>query len=229
MIGSTDDRARRAPRGAWWAAGAALLVLAAAPLGAQTVLEQFSYDSLRPAGLQVDLGVLASSRLRGALVGGVRFDAGDIAPRLRVLLGLSYFKAPFSRPELDRFAARLASLVNDPDTNFTIDVGSITWSSVVGDVDLQYAFPQASGVTTYLGVGAGIAWRHASGAAIDGTFVQDALGGLAPAFNVTVASEIRITPGLAWTAEGRGSVASGLSTISVRTGLMFRFGRGGRR
>src|SRR6266571_5006074 len=36
-------------------------------LAAQSVLAQFSYDSLRPSGLQADLGALGASRLRGTI------------------------------------------------------------------------------------------------------------------------------------------------------------------
>ena len=52
-------------------------------LTAQSVLDQFSYDNLQPTGLRFELGALGASRLRGALVGGLRFDAGNIAVPFR--------------------------------------------------------------------------------------------------------------------------------------------------
>src|SRR5438552_2710201 len=66
-------------------------------LAAQNVTQQFTYDNLRVSGLQADLGALAASKLRGTVVGGVRLDIGQVAPSVRVLLGLSY-----DRGELDQ-------------------------------------------------------------------------------------------------------------------------------
>ena len=122
-------------------------------LSAQGVLNQFSYDSLKLWGIQADLGVLGASRLRGTVVGGVRLDYGRIAPRIRVLLGVSYFKGEFDRNATNQLAQRLRAIVNDPDSNFVIDVGRIMWSDLTTDVDLQYVLPQGHTVTAYLGTG----------------------------------------------------------------------------
>src|SRR6266498_2353252 len=119
-------------RAVWRSGGKAVGLLAvmftALPpyrLTAQGVLSQFSYDSLGLSGIQADLGVLGASRLRGTVVGGVRLDYGRVAPRIRVLLGLSYFKGAFDRQATAELAQRLRAIVNDPDSNFTIDVGRI--------------------------------------------------------------------------------------------------------
>src|SRR5207247_2329279 len=79
---------------------------------------------------------------RGTVVGGVRLDFGRVAPRVRVLLGLSYFKGEFDQRATAELARRLRAIVNDPDSNFSIDVGRIQWSDLTGDVDLQYVLPQ---------------------------------------------------------------------------------------
>ena len=164
------------------------------------------------------------------MVGAFRFDAGNIAPRVRVLLGLSYFRSNFSQSSLNDFANKIRALVNDPDSNFTVNVGQIRWSDLAGDLDLQYAFPQSQTLTTFLGAGVGVHLRHGSGSAINGTFVQDALDGLFPAANVTVGVEARLTSQVALSAEGRGVVSQGLSTASLSVGLMYRFhGAGGPR
>ncbi len=97
------------------AAGAALTG-GAMPLSAQSLLSQFSYENLKPSAVQFDVGPLAGNNIRGALTGGLRLDYGFIAPHVRVLLGLSYFKADFSSAALARFARQLDSIVN-PGTN----------------------------------------------------------------------------------------------------------------
>jgi hypothetical protein len=204
----------------------ALIVLSVGPtvrLSAQGVLEQFSYDNLKPSALQLDIGPLGGNNIRGALVGGLRLDYGLIAPHVRVLLGLSYYKADFSSEARARFEQRLKSVVIDPSGDDTIKLGSITWSDVTGDVDLQYVLPQSRTVTAYMGVGIGAHLRHGSGAAINGTFVQDALNEITAGLNGTIGTEIGAGN---WrvTVEGRGVLSSGVSTASLRTGVAYRWG-----
>ncbi len=192
-------------------------------LSAQGVLEQFSYDNLKPSALQVDVGPLGGSNIRGTLTGGLRLDYGLIAPHVRVLLGLSYYKANFSSAARARFEQRLKSVVIDPTGDDTINLGRVTWSDVTGDVDLQYILPQSRTVTAYLGVGIGAHLRHGSGAAINGTFVQDALNEITAGLNGTIGTEIGAGR---WrlTLEGRGVLSSGVSTASLRTGVAYRWG-----
>ncbi|HMG18886.1 MAG TPA: hypothetical protein VK573_09190, partial [Gemmatimonadales bacterium] len=65
-------------------------------------MNQFSYENLRFSGIQLDVGVLGASGLTGATVGGLRVDYGRIAPRVRLLLGLSYFRSQFDPQARDR-------------------------------------------------------------------------------------------------------------------------------
>jgi|SRR5690242_15124962 len=203
----------------------ALLVLAAgrpAGLAAQGLLEQFSYDNLAPSALQVDVGPLAGSNVRGTLTGGLRLDYGRIAPHVRVVLGLSYYKADFSSAARARFEQRLRGVVIDPSGDDTINLGPITWSDVTGDLDLQYILPQSRTVTAYLGVGIGAHLRHGDGSAINGTFVQDALNEITAGLNGTVGAEIGAKR---WrlTLDARGVLSSGVSTVSLRTGVVYRW------
>src|SRR3989449_4226260 len=147
-------------------------------LSAQGFLSKFSYDNLKPSALQIDLGPVGGNNIRGTLTGGLRLDYGLIAPRVRVLLGVSYYKADISAEARARFEQRLKSVVIDPSADDTIRLGRINWSDVTGDVDLQYVLPQGRAVITYLGIGLGAHIRHGSGPAINGTFVQDALNSI---------------------------------------------------
>jgi len=196
-------------------------------LTAQGVLNQFSYDNLRLSGIQADVGLLGASNLTGALAGGVRVDYGRIAPKVRVLFGLSYFRSQFSDQARARFEQRLKSIVIDPTGDDTIRVGKISLSDVIGDVDFQFVFPQGQRATVYLGAGVGIHVRNGSGAAIKGTFVEDALDVITAGLNGSMGAEFRLSPAWRLTVDGRGTVSSGLNTVSLRTGLMYRL-RGSR-
>jgi hypothetical protein len=196
-------------------------------LTAQGVLNQFSYDNLRFSGIQADVGLLGASNLTGALAGGVRVDYGMIAPKVRVLFGLSYFRSQFSDQARARFEQRLKSIVIDPTADDTIRVGRISLSDVIGDVDFQFVFPQGHSATVYLGAGVGIHVRNGSGAAIKGTFVEDALDVITAGLNGSMGAEFRLSPAWRLTVDGRGTLSTGLNTVSVRTGLMYRL-RGSR-
>lgn len=204
---------------------------------AQRIFQQFSHENLKPSALQADIGTLAGSNIRGTMTGSVRLDYGFVAPHVRVLLGVSYYRADISADARRRFEQRLRGIVIDPSGDDTIRLGRITWSDVTGDLDLQYVIPQGRAVTTYLGLGVGVHVRDGRGAAINGTFVDDALDEVTAGLNGTVGTEIGAKR---WrvTFDARGVLSSGVSTLSLRTGAMYRWagferqagaGQGGRR
>ena len=191
-------------------------------LSAQGFLSKFSYDNLKPSALQLDLGPVGGNNIRGALTGGLRLDYGFIAPHVRVLLGVSYYKADFSTAARARFEQRLRSVVIDPSADDTIRLGRVTWSDVTGDVDLQYVLPQGRAVTTYLGIGLGAHVRHGSGPAIEGTFVQDALNSITAGLNATIGTEVGAKR-WRFVVEARGVLSSGVSTVALRSGVAYRW------
>jgi hypothetical protein len=190
-------------------------------LSAQGVLNQFSYDNLRFSGIQLDVGVLGATELTGATVGGLRVDYGRIAPRVRLLLGLSYFRSQFDQQARRRFEQRLDSIIIDPSGDDSINVGRIALSDIVGDVDFQFVFSQGHGINAYLGAGVSIHARNGSGAAINGTFVEDALDVITAGLNGTMGFEFNLSPAWRFTIDGRGVLSSGLKTASLRTGIMY--------
>src|SRR6266404_951184 len=213
--------------GGWAVRKVAVLVILlsghpAIRLCAQGVLNQFSYDNLRLSGIQLDAGLLGASDLTGATVGGLRIDYGRIAPKVRLLLGLSYFHSRFDQQAINRFERRLDSIVN-PSTPDTINLGRITLSDIIGDVDFQYVFPQAHGVTAYIGTGLSVHVRNGGGAAINGTFVEDALDVITAGLNGTIGFEFNLSHAWRFTLDGRGTLSSGLKAASLRTGIMYRF------
>ena len=201
-----------------------LLLLAVGPpgsLAAQGVLNQFSYDNLRLSGIQLDAGLIGASDLIGSTVGGLRVDYGRIAPKVRLLLGLSYFHTRFDQQALQRFERRLDSIVN-PGTADNINLGRISLSDIVGDVDFQVVFPQGNGITAYLGTGVSIHLRNGSGPAINGTFMEDALDVITAGLNGTMGFEFNLSKSWRFTVDGRGVLSSGLRSVSLRTGIMYR-------
>ena len=58
------------------------LLLVPVPAAAQGLLDQFSYEGLRVAGLGVDLGATFSNRLERRVSASLRVDGGWIAPNV---------------------------------------------------------------------------------------------------------------------------------------------------
>jgi len=202
-----------------------LLLLTAGPpdrLTAQKLLEQFSSENLAARAFGIDLGVLAGTNVRGTHMAAARLDFGTVAPKIRVLLGASYFKADLNGAALQRFAQRLRSVVVDPSGDDTINLGRITWSDFTGDLDLQYVMPQGRTVTAYLGLGLSVHLRHGTGPAINGTFVQDALDAITAGLNGTLGAEFG-SGRWRFALEGRGVAASGLSTAGLSAGVRYRW------
>ena len=205
-----------------------LLLCACAPMRLCAQFEQFTSENLRLRAVGVDVGLMSGSNVRGTVTAALRFDIGTVTPNVRVLLGASYFRANLSNSALRRFEQRLKSVVIDPSGDDSISLGQIAWSDVTADLDLQYTLPQGHAVTAYTGLGLSVHARNGSGSAIRGTFVEDALDGITAGLNATLGAEVGAGR---WrvTFDGRGVLASGLSSIGISVGMRYRWvGVGGR-
>ncbi|MFQ5703947.1 MAG: hypothetical protein ACE5HT_07990 [Gemmatimonadales bacterium] len=201
---------------------ALIIVALARPAAAQGILDKFSYEGLAFSGVGVAFGAVTSNRLTDEIIGAVRVDYGFIAPRVRVLLGGSYFKGDFDAEEISEFETKLRGLVRDPTRDFTINVGTVSWSDLALDFDLQYLLQASSRVRTFAGVGVASHLRNGSGRAIEGTFVEDALDNIEAGLNFSLATEVTLVRHLDFTVELRGGITSGLRTGSILSGLMYR-------
>ncbi|NIM48413.1 MAG: hypothetical protein GTN62_01855 [Gemmatimonadales bacterium] len=203
------------------------LLLFPGSLSAQGFLEQFSYEGLRFSGIGFEFGVVASDRLTAEPTGALRIDYGFIGPKVRVLIGASYFKGDFNADEVSQFETRLRGVVQDPTGDFDIDVGTITWADLEAALDLQYVLQPDGPVNPYFGFGLGVHIRDGDGVAIDETFVEDALDTIAAGLTLSLGVEIAVARPFYFTTDIRGEVTSELRTVAVRGGFMYRIPRGG--
>ncbi len=193
-------------------------------LSAQGFFDEFSYEGLRFSGIGIEIGAIASNRLETRVIGALRVDYGMIAPRVRVLMGISYFSGDFKDSEIADFEDNLSELVDDPTNDFTIDIGTVKWSDFEADLDLQYVMP-AGRLTGFAGAGLGIHFRNGSGSAIDGTFVEDALDTIDASLNLSVGAQVQLIRELALTLGLRGALSSDLLSGAAMVGFMYRIPR----
>jgi len=203
---------------------AVTLSLLPSTLAAQGFFEEFSYEGLRFSGIGIAVGAVASNRLETQFSGALTVDYGMIAPRVRVLLGLSYYKSDFKESEINDFEQNLRELVDDPTGDFTIDIGAVSWSDFAADLDLQYVLP-AGRITGFAGAGFGIHFRNGSGSAIDGTFVEDALDTIDASLNLSLGTQVQVIRALALTLGVRGALSSDLMSAGAMIGFMYRVPR----
>ena len=201
---------------------AAALLLASGPATAQDFLDQFSYEGLRFSGIGFDVGPAASNRLTTEVSGSVRVDWGMIAPQVRLMFGVNYFKGQLKQEEILEFERQVLLIVQDPTGDATVDVGEITWANLEATFDLQYLFPSGPRFLTYIGVGMGVHLRNGSGTAIENTFVEDALDTIAASADLTLGMDFALTDSVLFTTEVRGTLSSELIMASARAGFMYR-------
>ena len=194
---------------------------------AQSFLEQFSYEGLRFSGIGFEFGGVASDRLTSEISGALRIDYGRIAPNVRVLIGVSYFKGDFNETEIAEFEEGISRVVENQPPGFTIDVGSVTWQDIEAGLDLQYMFEAGRRVTNFLGLGFSAHLRNGTGTAIDDTFVEDALDTIDAGLNLSLGTAIELVPAIHFTVDLRGGLASELRTATARAGVMYRVASGG--
>ncbi len=198
------------------------LLLTPQSLGAQDFLDEFSYEGLGLAGIGLDVGPVASDRVTTEVSVGVLVDYGMIAPRVRVLFGVNYFKGELDQKEIDDFESRLLEVIEDPTGDATVDIGRVRWSNLEATLDLQYIFPSGPRYFTYMGLGIGAHIRNGSGAAIDGTFVEDALDTITASADLSFGLEVALTDRIHFMTNVRGVLSSELLIASARAGFMYR-------
>jgi hypothetical protein len=204
-----------------------VLVLTCSTKGAeaQTFLEQFSYDGLAFKGVGVEVGPVWSDRLTRELSLGFRVDYGNIAPRVRLLFGGSYFRGQLNESETAKFEQGIRRAISDPTGDVVVDVGQIVWTNIEVNMDMQYMIPAGASYLFYGGAGLGVHVRNGSGDVIDGSFVEDALDTIVAGATVSAGFEWAVLRHLSFTMDLRGVMTSELRLVSARTGMMVRFAR----
>ncbi len=210
--------------GCVFAVGLASLSAGTAPVGAQG-LADFDYENLSFRGIGLEAGFLFPTRVESTQSVGLRLDLGYLGPGVRIIPGLSYWSSSFKSGEVQELEDRVGELIGSQTDGVppSVDLGVIDWRDLVLSLDAQMVWQVPLGVLTYAGAGISAHMLNGSGAAIDGTFVEDLLDSVTAGFNLHSGLEIpmgRLRPYLM----GRYEVTGDVQYLEIRIGGQLMFG-----
>ncbi len=191
---------------------------------AQSTLEQFTYDSVGFRGIQVGVGAMWSNKVETTAQYSLQVHLGEIAPKVRFMLGASYFKADLSDEEISRLEAGILQLVDDPSGTATVDLGQVKWQDIAFAGDVQYLIlgGGARRWQPYVGGGFSFHFRNGSGDRISGTVVEDNLDQLQIGLDLTAGTDVLLTRSLVLNLGVRGVLTGNLNTLTLGVGLGYR-------
>lgn len=190
----------------------------------QGTLEQFSYDSVGFRGIQAGVGVMLSNKVNTTPQFGLQVHLGQIAPRLRIMAGASYFKSDLTDSETRRLENGILQVVDDPSGTATVDLGVVSWSDLAFAGDAQYLILGGGSRRwqPYVGFGLSLHFRNGSGDRIDGTVIEDNLDQWQIGLDGTVGTDVLLTPSLVLNLGIRGVLTGSLNTLTFGVGLGYR-------
>jgi hypothetical protein len=210
-------RRRSAWRGILVASLAAALL--AVPVRGQD-LADFDYENLRFRGFAPEWGYLWPTRVEPTQSYGVRLDLGYLGPGVRIVPSVTYWTSTFKAGEVRELEERVASLISTQtdEPPPTVDLGVIDWSDVALAVDAQLVWRVPYGVLTFAGLGAAAHVLDGSGAAVDGTFVEDLLDSVTAGFNAHAGVEYPVARRFRLYGQARYEVMGDLRYTQLRLG-----------
>lgn len=206
-------------------AGLTFLALVAAPARGQD-LADLDYEHLSFRGIGLDAGYIWPTRVDPTYSLGLRVDLGYAGPGLRIVPNVSYWSSSFDQSEVSEFEDRILDLVEEQTGTrpSDLDFGSVDWRDVAIGVDAHIVWDSIFDILTYGGLGVTAHIMSGSGSAIDGTFVDDALDGVAAGFNLHFGAEYPLTSRLRIYSVGKYEVMSDLQYFHVRGGFQIMTG-----
>ena len=206
---------------------AAMLGVGAGPNVAKgQELADFDYENLSLRGFGFEWGYLYPSRVDPTESYGLRIDLGYLGPGLRIVPSVTYWKAPFQAAEIEELEDRVAGLVQAQSGGPapTVDLGTIEWSDVAIGVDAQVMWSIPFNFLSFAGLGVAAHVMNGSGAAINGTFVEDLLDSVTAGFNLQAGLEYPVSDRFRLNGQGRYEVLGDLQYFHIRFGAQIMIG-----
>ena len=207
-------------------AGLALVVsLTPVPVVAQD-LADLDYEHLSFRGFGLDGGYVWPTRVDPTYSLGVRVDMGYAGPGLRIVPHFTYWSSSLVDSEVTELEDRISDLIEDQTglPPSMLDLGPIDWRNYALGVDAHIVWDSLFDILTYGGLGVSAHLLDGRGAAIEGTFVEDALDSVTAGLYLHFGLEYPVTPGFRIYSVAKYEVTSDLQYFHVRAGWQLMTG-----
>lgn len=208
---------RRVLMGAAWTLGLAAAV-GVRPASAQN-LADYDYENLGLRSLGVNVTYVGAAETDDGLGFEVRSDLGFLGPGVRVVPRLGFWRANVNVTEIQALETRIAELALLPPS--AINLGVIERSVAVLGADFQWTSRTAR-VAPYIGIGLDAYLLNDSGAAIEGTFLDDRV--ITAGLSAVAGLELALQGGWIVYGDIRGSLVTDANNVAVAGGVAYYFG-----
>lgn len=201
------------------------VVLGPSPAGAQE-LADLDYEHLSFRGIGIDAGYLWPTRVDPTYSLGLRIDMGYAGPGLRIVPSVTYWSSSMVSSEVTELEDRISQLIADQ-TGFppsSLDFGTLDWRDIAIGVDAHVVWDSLFDLLTYGGLGVAAHIMDGDGAAIAGTFVEDALDSVTAGVNLHFGVEYPISERFRIYSVAKYEVMSDLQFFHVRAGWQLMTG-----
>jgi opacity protein-like surface antigen len=199
----------------------ALACAAPAAVAQESITERLNIDRLQLTAIGVSGGGVWPSRVNPAQAYAVHADYGEIAPRWRIVLTVTYWGSEF-RPEVVREleqAWRNATI--DPSGDDSVVVGTVRISDIAFEVDGRWTPLQSSVLRPFVGGGLGVHVLNAENRILAGTFVESALDMIASGITALAGIDTAPVAGFTFGLQGRYTFISNTRFFTLRAGASY--------
>jgi len=189
-------------------------------------IADLDYEHLSFRGFGFDAGYLWPTRADPTYSLGLRIDMGYAGPGLRIVPNVTYWSSSLIASEVTELEDRISQLIQNQTglPPSSLDLGTIDWRDIAIGVDAHIVWDSLFDLLTYGGIGVAAHLLNGQGAAIDGTFVEDALDSVTAALNLHFGMEYPVTPRLRIYSVAKYEVMSDLQFFHVRGGFQIMTG-----
>ena len=205
------------------AAGCALVLAGAAPVaGAQeSITERLNLDRLQLSAIGISGGGVWPSRVEPAQAYAVHADYGEIAPRWRVLLTVTYWGSEFRPDVVQELVEAWRNATIDPSGDDSVVVGKIRISDIAFEIDGRWTPLPTSALRPFVGGGIGVHVLNAENRILAGTFVESALDMIASGITALAGVDTAPVGGFIFGVQGRYTFISNTRYFTLRAGASY--------
>lgn len=209
----------------WSCLGAIVLALPAALSAQSPAPRGYSLNNLALEAIGIGVGAVSFARVRTAPMTELRASLGLLGPRVELQGALGFWSSRLREPETTRLSHQLQALClrqQPPDRCPALDLGTVRLSDLAITLEGRYLLAATSGVSAYAGVGAGLHFFNGQGDAIDDTFVEDFLDGVAPGLTALAGTSATLAPGVRVFGELRAALVPDVPHVQGAIGVLWR-------